>query len=70
MALSVACASITTLLAPFVTPFLVLTFASEYLPVDAWAMFVSILKLVLLPLALGFATQKPLHGFVRAAIPA
>lgn len=47
MALSVACASITTLLAPFVTPFLVLTFASEYLPVDAWAMFVSILKLVL-----------------------
>ncbi|SMO97791.1 bile acid:sodium symporter family protein [Paracoccus laeviglucosivorans] len=70
VALSVACTSVTTLLAPIVTPFLVLMLASEYLPVDAWAMFVSIVKVVLLPLALGFAAQKLLPGFVRAAVPA
>lgn len=69
-ALSVACTSVTTLLAPVVTPFLVLMLASEYLPVDAWAMFQSILKVVLLPLALGFAAQRVAPGLVRAAIPA
>ncbi|WP_323718405.1 bile acid:sodium symporter family protein [Paracoccus aminovorans] len=70
VALSVACTSVTTLLAPIVTPFLVLMLASEYLPVDAWAMFLSIVKVVLLPLGLGFIAQKLLPGFVRAAVPA
>ena len=68
-ALSVACTSVTTLMAPVVTPFLVLMLASEYLPVDAWAMFQSILKVVLLPLALGFAAQRLLPALVRAAVP-
>lgn len=70
VALSVACTSVTTLLAPIVTPFLVLMLASEYLPVDAWAMFLSIVKVVLLPLGLGFIAQKLLPGIVRAAVPA
>lgn len=70
VALSVACTSVTTLLAPIVTPFLVLMLASEYLPVDAWAMFVSIVKVVLLPLALGFLAQKLVPAFVTAAVPA
>lgn len=70
VALSVACTSVTTLLAPIVTPFLMLMLASEYLPVDAWAMFQSIVKVVLFPLALGFVAQKLLPAFVRAAVPA
>ncbi len=70
VALSVACTSVTTLLAPIVTPFLVWTFASQYLPVDAAAMFMSIVKVVLLPLALGFLLQKLLPGVVKAAVPA
>ncbi|CAM3600795.1 bile acid:sodium symporter family protein [Paracoccus nototheniae] len=69
-ALSVACTSVTTLLAPVVTPFLVLMLAREYLPVDAWAMFQSIVKVVLVPLALGLAAQRLVPGIVRAAIPA
>lgn len=69
-ALSVACTSVTTLLAPVVTPFLVLMFAREYLPVDAWAMFQSIVKVVLVPLALGLLAQRLVPGIVRAAIPA
>ncbi|MDF1632153.1 bile acid:sodium symporter family protein [Mycoplana sp. MJR14] len=70
VALSVACTSVTTLAAPLVTPFLVWLFASQYLPVDAMAMLISILKVVLLPLALGFALQKLMPGIVTAAVPA
>lgn len=70
VALSVACTSVTTLAAPLVTPFLVWLFASQYLPVDGWAMFLSIVKVVLVPLALGFALQKLLPGLVKTAIPA
>lgn len=70
VALSVACTSVTTLLAPVVTPFLVWMLASEFLPVDGWAMFLSIVKVVLIPLALGFAAQKIMPGFVRKAVPA
>ncbi|QUS35266.1 bile acid:sodium symporter family protein [Falsirhodobacter algicola] len=70
VALSVACTSVTTLLAPVVTPFLVLMFAQQYLPVDAAAMLLSIVKMVLLPLALGFAAQKLVPGLVTRAVPA
>ena len=70
VALSVACTSVTTLAAPIVTPFLVWMFASQYLPVDAMAMFISIVKVVLVPLALGFALQKLAPGVVKAAVPA
>jgi len=69
VALSVACTSVTTLLAPIVTPFLVWFFASQYLPVDAMSMFVSILKVILVPLALGFILQKLMPDLVKAAVP-
>ena len=69
VALSVACTSVTTLAAPIVTPFLVWFFASQYLPVDAMAMFISIVKVILVPLALGFLLQKLLPGVVKAAVP-
>ncbi|MDJ0930532.1 bile acid:sodium symporter family protein [Breoghania sp.] len=69
LALSVACTSVTTLVALFVTPFLVWTFASQYLPVDAAAMFLSIVKIVLAPLALGFILQKIAPKIVAAAVP-
>ncbi len=70
VALSVACTSVTTLAAPLVTPFLVWFFASQFLPVDAWAMFMSIVKVILVPLALGVLAQKLIPGVVKAAVPA
>ncbi|MBB3950068.1 bile acid:sodium symporter family protein [Aureimonas jatrophae] len=70
VALSLACTSVTTLLAPLVTPFLVWLFASQYLPVDAMSMFLSIVKVILVPLALGFALQKLAPSLVRVAEPA
>ncbi|WP_185983838.1 bile acid:sodium symporter family protein [Aureimonas mangrovi] len=69
VALSVACTSVTTLLAPLVTPFLVWLFASQYLPVDAGAMFLSILQVVLLPIAAGLLVQRIVPRAVRAALP-
>lgn len=69
VALSVASTAVTTLAAPIVTPFLVWMFASQYLPVDAMAMFLSIVKVVLVPLALGFALQRLAPGLVRGTLP-
>src|ERR1700712_1676774 len=69
VALSVACTSVTTLAAPIVTPFLVWMFASQYLPVDPVAMFLSIVQVILVPLALGLLFQRFLPGIVKAAIP-
>lgn len=69
VALSVACTSVTTLAAPIVTPFLVWMFASQYLPVNAWSMFISIVQVIIVPLLLGFVAQKAVPGLVRAAIP-
>jgi len=70
VALSVACTSVTTLAAPIVTPFLVWMFASQYLPVNAMAMFMSILQVIILPLALGFLAQKVLPRLVEKTVPA
>ena len=69
VALSVACTSVTTLAAPLVTPFLVWFFASQFLPVDAMAMFMSIVKVILVPLALGVLAQKLVPGVVKSAVP-
>lgn len=52
-ALSVACTSVATLLAPVLTPTMVYLFASEWIEVSASAMVWSVLQMVLLPVALG-----------------
>lgn len=68
VALSVACTSVSTLLAPILTPLLVYILASQYLPVDAGAMFISILKIVLVPVVLGILCQRFFGKAVRAAV--
>ncbi len=62
-ALSVTITSFTTLLAPFMTPALIYLLASEWLPVSFMAMFISVIKVVLIPIILGIIAQflfKPL----------
>ncbi|MCP1660207.1 bile acid:sodium symporter family protein [Neisseria perflava] len=53
VALSVAVTSVSTLLAPVLTPAIFMLLAGEMLDIGASAMFVSILKMVLLPIVLG-----------------
>jgi len=52
-ALSVAMTSVSTLLAPLLTPLLILWLAGEFLPVDAPALFLSIVQIVLAPVLVG-----------------
>jgi bile acid:Na+ symporter, BASS family len=52
-ALSVSVTAVSTLLAPLLTPALTLLFASQWLPVSAGNMFMSIVKIVLIPIVLG-----------------
>lgn len=52
-ALSVAITAISTLLAPILTPLLTLLLASKWLPISAGNLFVSIVKIVIIPIVLG-----------------
>lgn len=57
IALSVACTSVATLLAPILTPSIFYLLASQWLKIDATSMFVSILQVVLFPIILGLITR-------------
>ncbi|HBJ76696.1 MAG TPA: sodium transporter [Porphyromonadaceae bacterium] len=52
VALSIAMTSVNTLLAPFLTPAITYLLLSTSVDTDAWAMFVSILKVVIAPILL------------------
>lgn len=72
VALSVTITSCTTLLAPLATPALIWFFASEWLAVDPTAMFLSIVQIILLPIAAGVLVHKALGSKldnVVAALP-
>ena len=56
-ALSVAVTSVSTLLAPILTPALTLLFASKWLPVSAGSLFLSIVQIVLVPIILGLIVK-------------
>lgn len=67
-ALSVTITSCTTLLAPFVTPALIYLLASEWLPVSFMAMFMSVIKVVLIPIVLGIVAQFLFRPIVEKSI--
>ena len=70
VALSVAITSVTTLMAPIVTPALIYLLASQWIDVSAAAMFWSIVQVVVLPIALGVAVQYLLKEKVKFAVSA
>ncbi|WP_432573438.1 bile acid:sodium symporter family protein [Kineococcus sp. SYSU DK005] len=57
VALSVAMTSVSTLLAPFLTPLLVLALVGQTLPVSGTALFTSIVQVVLVPVLAGLALR-------------
>ncbi|MEG1834464.1 MAG: bile acid:sodium symporter family protein, partial [Burkholderiaceae bacterium] len=68
VALSVAITSVSTLLAPIVTPALVYLLASQWLEISAIAMFWSIVQVVVLPIALGVAAQSLLREKIKVCV--
>ncbi|MCI0919019.1 bile acid:sodium symporter family protein [Pseudomonas stutzeri] len=68
VALSVAITAVTTLLAPLVTPALIWLLASAWLPVNFGALFMSIVQIVLLPIALGLIARRLLGNRVHQVV--
>lgn len=67
-ALSVACTSVSTLLAPILTPAIFYLLASQWLQIDAASMFMSILQVVLFPIILGLIVRSLLKQKVEQYI--
>ncbi|KRI51791.1 bile acid:sodium symporter family protein [Acinetobacter pittii] len=68
VALSVACTSVSTLLAPVLTPAIFYLLASQWLKIDAASMFVSISQVVLLPIVIGLILRTWLKRQVESYI--
>lgn len=60
--------SVSTLLAPILTPALILLLAGKWLSVSAGALFWSIVKVVLIPIILGLIVQMMFQKQVKASV--
>ncbi|WP_406947466.1 bile acid:sodium symporter family protein [Psychrobacter aestuarii] len=72
VALSVAITSISTLLAPFLTPLLLSLFAGQLIDIDLANMMLTITKIVIVPIVLGIVFHKLLGDrveFATAVLP-
>ncbi|WP_304450657.1 bile acid:sodium symporter family protein [Nocardiopsis sp. YSL2] len=70
VALSVAMTSVSTLLAPVLTPLIVLGLAGSTLPVSAGDLFLSIVQMVLVPVVAGLLLRRFATRAVEAVLPA
>jgi len=69
LALSVLMTMCSTFGAIVMTPLLTKWLAGTYVPVDAWGLFLSTVKIVLAPLVLGLGLHHLAPRFVRAVLP-
>lgn len=67
-ALSVACTSVSTLLAPLLTPAIFYLLASQWIEINALSMLISILQVVLFPIILGLIIRALLKTKVEGYI--
>ncbi len=67
-ALSVACTSVSTLLAPILTPAIFYLLASQWIEINALSMLVSILQVVLFPILLGLIVRAIFKTRIQAYI--
>ena len=70
VALSVTMTSISTLLAPLMTPLLTKWLAGQYMPVDAKSMAISIVQIVLVPVIAGIVVRMLAGRYVEKILPA
>lgn len=68
VALSVGMTSVNTLLAPFLTPAITYFLLRTTVTVDLMSMFMSIIKVVIVPIALGFIINKLFEKFTRKIV--
>lgn len=68
-ALSITVSSINTIIAPFITPFMFVFLVGTIVPVDAQAILMDILKIVLIPVFLGAVIRAFASDFVDKIMP-
>ncbi len=68
LALSVGMTATSTVLAPFLTPFLTWLMAGTFVDVDTWGMLMSIVYVVIAPIIVGFLIQHYLPMFTKKAV--
>jgi len=67
-AYSISLTTLATLLSPILTPALTLFLAGHLLEVSFWAMFFSIIKMIIIPLLLGFSIKHIFHEKIKNII--
>ncbi|PPA70366.1 bile acid:sodium symporter family protein [Jeotgalibacillus proteolyticus] len=66
--LSITMTSVSTLVAPIMTPLMLLIFAGQWLPIDPRSMFISIIQVIIIPIILGLIVSRFLPAFTRKSI--
>lgn len=61
VALSVTMTAFSTLLSPVLTPLAMQWLAGRFVPIDAWAMMISILKMIIIPIVAGLVFNRVLR---------
>ncbi|MFA1822985.1 bile acid:sodium symporter family protein [Virgibacillus oceani] len=70
VALSITMTSLSTLLAPIATPFILLLLAGQWLPVDPISMLLSIVQVIIVPIVLGLLVKRFFPLVVEKSITA
>lgn len=75
LALSVTLTAVATMLAPLITPSLMKLLAGQFVPIDFWAMMLSIINIVILPIvgglifnALAYGKEKRKNVLIQALV--
>ncbi|MFJ8063291.1 bile acid:sodium symporter family protein [Psychrobacillus sp. NPDC096426] len=66
--LSITMTSFSTILAPLLTPLLLLLLAGQWMPVNAVDMFMSIVQVIIIPIILGLLAKKLLPNIVEKSL--
>lgn len=66
--LSITMTSFSTILAPIITPLLLLWLAGQWMPIDALSMFMSIVQVIIIPIVLGLIVRKIMPSFVDKGV--
>lgn len=69
VALSVTITSLTTLLAPIVTPLLLLLLAGKLIDIAFWPMMISIIQMVIIPIVIGALVRAILGQRIQKVMP-
>jgi BASS family bile acid:Na+ symporter len=72
VALSVTMTACSTLISPLMTPLMMKLLAGQFVPVDFWQMMISIIRMILVPIALGLIVNRLLHGrapWIKRSLP-